>query len=283
VLDYVARGKVGGAHLNFFIVKQFAVLPPSAFEKRDVEFIFPRVAELTYTATDLKGFAEDLGIGRAPFVWDEERRAHLRAELDSYFAAMYGLTRDELRYTLDPAETHGADFPAETFRLVKANEMKRLGEYRTQRLVLEAWDRLDLQPRNRDGRYEAGPRSSNGAASPATLKPICNGSSDASSSLTPALPPLVLQRQIPANRTHASQAALPGLRDETATRLRALDLALQVIATSGPITSKDIAQQLSKVDARIDRRLVNSVLYNEGAALVDYDKASTMYRPKLRR
>ncbi|MBV5279714.1 MAG: hypothetical protein J0651_00070, partial [Actinobacteria bacterium] len=31
-----------------------------------------------------------------PFRWDEVRRAQLRAELDAYYARLYGLTRDEL-------------------------------------------------------------------------------------------------------------------------------------------------------------------------------------------
>ena len=30
----------------------------------------------------------------------------------------------------------------ETFRVLKTNEIRQFGEYRTQRLVLEAWDRL---------------------------------------------------------------------------------------------------------------------------------------------
>lgn len=32
------------------------------------------------------------------------------------------------------------DFPGETFRALKEKEIKQFGEYRTQRLVLEAWD-----------------------------------------------------------------------------------------------------------------------------------------------
>ncbi len=52
----------------------------------------------------------------------------------------YGLTRDELRYILDPADVMGPDYPSETFRVLKDNEMMRYGEYRTRRLVLEAWD-----------------------------------------------------------------------------------------------------------------------------------------------
>jgi hypothetical protein len=31
---------------------------------------------------------------------DDGRRAQFRAELDAYYARLYGLTRDELRYTL---------------------------------------------------------------------------------------------------------------------------------------------------------------------------------------
>jgi hypothetical protein len=39
----------------------------------------------------------------------------------------------------------GSDYPSETFRVLKNNEIKRFGEFRTRRLVLEAWDRLDRQ------------------------------------------------------------------------------------------------------------------------------------------
>jgi hypothetical protein len=38
----------------------------------------------------------------------------------------------------------GGDYPSETFRVLKNNEIKKYGEYRTRRLVLEAWDRLAL-------------------------------------------------------------------------------------------------------------------------------------------
>ena len=57
------------------------------------------------------------------FRWDEVRRAQLRAELDAYYARLYGLTRDELRYILDPKEVHGEDFPGETFRVLKEKVM----------------------------------------------------------------------------------------------------------------------------------------------------------------
>ena len=66
----------------------------------------------------------------------------MRGELDAYYARLYGLTRDELRYILDPQDVHGPNFPGETFRVLKEKEIKKYGEYRTRRLVLEAWDRL---------------------------------------------------------------------------------------------------------------------------------------------
>lgn len=37
----------------------------------------------------------------------------------------------------------GPDYPSETFRVLKANEIRRLGEYRTARLVLQAWDAME--------------------------------------------------------------------------------------------------------------------------------------------
>ena len=37
---------------------------------------------------------------------------------------------------------YGEDFTGETVRVVKEKEVKQFGEYRTRRLVLEAWDKL---------------------------------------------------------------------------------------------------------------------------------------------
>ncbi len=142
VLDYIAKQKASGGNLNFYVVRQFPILPPDKYTLSDIEFISTRVLELVYTAWDMQPFAKDMGYNGEPFIWNPNRRALLRAELDAYYAKLYGLTRDELRYILDPADVYGADFPSETFRVLKNNEIKQFGEYRTQRLVLEAWDNL---------------------------------------------------------------------------------------------------------------------------------------------
>jgi len=141
--DYVARQKIGGTTLNFFLYRQLAVLPPSIFSSDDLDFVSPRVLELTYTSHAMKAWAEDLGYSGQPFAWNEDRRAQLRAELDAFFAKKYGLTEEEQRYVLDPAKVKGADYPSETFRVLKEKEIRLYSEYRTERLVLEAWQRME--------------------------------------------------------------------------------------------------------------------------------------------
>ena len=143
VHDYIARQKIGGTHLKFHVKKQLTNLPPSAYSETDLAYIVPRVLELTYTSFDLAAWASDLGFTGTPFSYKPERRAELRAELDAYYARLYGLTRAELRYILDPADTHGSDYPSVTFLGLKRNELREFGEYRTRRLVLEAWDALE--------------------------------------------------------------------------------------------------------------------------------------------
>lgn len=137
--DWCARQKIGGMHLNFFVVAQIATLAPSAYSQDDIDFIVPRVLELTYTSHSLKGWAEALGYEGEPFVFDPERRAILRAELDARYAKLYGLNEQELRYILDPADVYGEDCPSESFRVLKEKEIAEFGEYRTQRMVLDAW------------------------------------------------------------------------------------------------------------------------------------------------
>ena len=154
VFDYVCRNKINDTHLSDFIVYQLPAPAPETYRAADLDFIVPRVLELSYTAWDMQPFAEDLGFDGEPFRWDSERRAVLRAELDAYYAWLYGLTRDELRYILDPKDVVGEDFPSETFRVLKEREEKPpprgFGEYRTRRLVLEAFDRF-----HEDGTFEA--------------------------------------------------------------------------------------------------------------------------------
>lgn len=142
VLDFVARQKVGGTHLTYGYLNQFPFLAPAHYSIDDLEKVAACMVELTYTSASMKSFAVDLAYDGPPFSWDVSRRAVLRAELDAFYAIKYGLTRDELRYILDPSDIEGDDYPSETFRVLKNKEMKEFDEYRTGLLVLEAYDKL---------------------------------------------------------------------------------------------------------------------------------------------
>lgn len=142
-LDFCARQLIGGTHLTLSLIRQLPVFAPAFYTRQRLSFVRERVLELTYTSHSLACFARDLGYDGSPFTWDEDRRRRLRAELDAFYARAYGLDRDELRYILDPADVRGPDYPSETFRVLKEKEIRQFGEYRTRRLVLEAWDRME--------------------------------------------------------------------------------------------------------------------------------------------
>ena len=155
VFDFVVRQKLGGTNLTHGYLKQIAVPLPSSISDHDKLSICRRVLELTFTASDLRSLyidaieenhGMDLRTGPdrgEPWQWEPLRRAEIRAELDAIYARLYGLNRDELRYILDPADVMNDDYPSQTFRVLKSKETHVLNEYRTQRLVLDAWDRME--------------------------------------------------------------------------------------------------------------------------------------------
>ena len=136
--DYCARQKIAGLNLNYFTMRQLPGLRPGAYamsapwapsiQIRD--WLLPRVLELTYTAWDLRAFAEDCGDDGPPFIWDPERRFQLQCEIDAAFCLLYGISRDDTAYILD------------TFPVLERSEEGEHGEYRTKRAVLETYDAL---------------------------------------------------------------------------------------------------------------------------------------------
>ncbi len=132
-LDYCSRQKVGGTNFTYNYLKQLPVLPPSTYAAPTPwspaiplrDWLLPRVLELTYTAWDLEPFARDVGWDGPPFRWDPARRFLLRAELDAAFFHLYGLSADDTAYILD------------TFPIVRKNDEKAHGDYRTKRVILE--------------------------------------------------------------------------------------------------------------------------------------------------
>jgi SAM-dependent methyltransferase len=138
VFDYAVRQKVGGTHLNFFVVEQLPVLPPTILEapapwspaETVADWMAPRVLELTYTANDMSGFGADLHYSGPPFAWNSDRRRQLRAELDAACFLLYGLDRDEVAYAMD------------TFPIARRNDERRHGEYLTKHMILACYEAM---------------------------------------------------------------------------------------------------------------------------------------------
>ena len=136
--DYCARRKIGGISMNYFIVRQLPALHPETYARpspwapstRIRDWLLPRVLELTYTAWNLKNFAEDCGDDGPPFIWHPGRRFRLRCEIDAAFFHLYGISQDDTAYILD------------TFPVIEKSDKREYGEYRTKRTVLETYDAL---------------------------------------------------------------------------------------------------------------------------------------------
>lgn len=141
IVDYICRIKQSSASLSMFIFNQLPVLSPEQYKREDVSFINYRVAQLTRNSNEIN----HIWLTEHPSYVFQSRRDRLliRAELDAYYAKLYGLTRDELRYILDPEDIMGEGFHSVTFPGLKRNETKEFGEYLTRRLVLEAFDALE--------------------------------------------------------------------------------------------------------------------------------------------
>ena len=136
VVDFAARSAVGGTDLSYFIIKQLPILHPERFQDETgwgctyAEFIVPRVLELTCTSSDLRPFAEHLGHDDAPFSWDEDRRFLLKCEIDAALFHLYRVDCDDVDYIM------------ETFPIVKRDDERSYGEYRTKRMILGIYNEM---------------------------------------------------------------------------------------------------------------------------------------------
>ena len=127
--DYFTRQKVQGNNLNWFIVEQLPVIARDGYDrlfgqKTAGELVRDHVLRLTFTSDDMFVFARDLGYRGSPFLWDAEERRHLRARLDALYFHLYGLSNDDAGYILG------------TFPIVRKQDIKEFGSYRTKELIL---------------------------------------------------------------------------------------------------------------------------------------------------
>ena len=128
-LDFVAKRKVQGTHMNWYILEQLPVVAPANYDRKfggktARDLVREHVLRLTYTAHDLAPFARDLGYDGEPFRWDPEERRQLRARLDALYFHLYGLDEEDTAYILDQ------------FPVLEKNERKAHNRYQTKELVL---------------------------------------------------------------------------------------------------------------------------------------------------
>ena len=128
-LDFVTRQKVQGQNLNLFLVEQLPVIAATDYNRlfgatTARVLVCDHVLRLTYTAHDMAPFARDLGYDGPPFPWNDDDRRHLRARLDALYFHLYGLSRDDAGYVLD------------TFPIVRREDEKAFGRYRTRDMIL---------------------------------------------------------------------------------------------------------------------------------------------------
>jgi hypothetical protein len=157
--DFIARQKVGGIHLNFFIVEQLPTFPPDTYadkcpwspgtpgRKQTLEqWISERVLKLTCTANDLRPLAEACDFAQPDYLykWKPAERAQLRAELDAAYFHLYGFDRADAAYILGTFAGNRAPDDEQTLPAADADvaETAEVNLAETAKLVLEAYDRL---------------------------------------------------------------------------------------------------------------------------------------------
>lgn len=167
VLDFCARQKISGSHVNIWIFKQLPAIPFKRYD--DVfplsggtqsfrDWVVPRVMELSHTAWDLEPFARDCDYYGPPFNWNDDRRFLLRCELDAAFFHQYlrpnrngdWSASDEISpevlshiQAYFPSPRHAVAYIMDTFLIVKRKDEDQFsGDYRTKRIILEIYDAI---------------------------------------------------------------------------------------------------------------------------------------------
>lgn len=157
VLDYAARQSVGGSHLTYSYLRQLPVLPPKHYDSPCPwmvrhplsAWLRPRVLELAYTAWDMEELGQDRGYNGPPFVWDDERRFLIRAELDAAFFHLYLDTSENWRNNgtpellkYFPAARDAVGYIMDSFRILRERDEAGHCGYRTKDTILEIYDKM---------------------------------------------------------------------------------------------------------------------------------------------
>ncbi len=133
VFDYITRLKLHNNDLTHFVIEQLPTIAPTKYNTSLKKIITNTVLKLTYITYSLKSFAKDVDYVDEPFEWNLKEREKLKAELDAIYAHLYNIEKEDLIYILD------------TFKVLKRKEIEKFNEYKTQKLVLNAYDNFAKQ------------------------------------------------------------------------------------------------------------------------------------------
>ncbi len=133
VFDYIVRLKLSGISISINLVEQLPIFPPAKYNKKLIKEIFSLCLKLIYTSNDLKNFSDDLEFDGKPFEWDLNTRAVIKAEIDAIYAHLYRINKEDMIYILN------------TFKVLKRKELKEYKEFKTERLIIEAYDKYAKQ------------------------------------------------------------------------------------------------------------------------------------------
>ncbi|MBU1106385.1 MAG: N-6 DNA methylase [Candidatus Riflebacteria bacterium] len=177
MFNFLTRLRQSGANLNKNVYSQLPIVDGTKIKNDKILFgantffkwCAKRVLELVYTSWDLEQFSKDVGWFAPPFIWNENRRFHIRCELDAVFFLLYlpaenyenwVNTENATDYELEqvkydfPTPRHAVDYVMETFPIVKrkdidrteeqnaAGEIMREGRYITKDTILEIYDAM---------------------------------------------------------------------------------------------------------------------------------------------
>jgi hypothetical protein len=141
VLDYVARQKIGGTNLNWYVLWQLPVPSPDMLSSFtiDGDSLLDRIVELSYklqyTAHDLDNFASQTRFESGPFKYSGEStsRESLRFELEAIMCHVYGIESNDFERLFD------------SFEQIKNRDMNEYEYYRTREKIKAKYDEISSQ------------------------------------------------------------------------------------------------------------------------------------------
>ncbi|MDW9959467.1 N-6 DNA methylase [Sinorhizobium meliloti] len=146
-MDFLVRKKIS-LKMAFNIVDSLPL--PRSFGRGSVEMaIAQRALLLAAAGSEMADFwrssADLVGLDVKRFSpeTDPAKRRKLATELDVLVARdLFGLSKTDMTYLLDPSEVLGADCGFETFGALKRAEVREFGRFETRDAILSRWDEL---------------------------------------------------------------------------------------------------------------------------------------------